>query len=145
MRHLVLAMLVLFSTFGGSRLARADDSEHVVIDATIQFSPGQMLRECFDTDAETTITVAASSPPGRTGETARLLFMEQRETARPNVYLSAELSLDDLVAGYRAAPGTYCYQITVTDTPALWPARAQHDPADPERKAVHLMVVTSPS
>ena len=114
--------------------AAAQPTEQVLFDGLLVLDPGDTPRRCFAVDRGV-LTVIAASPPGRTGEDAWLGFAPNRETARPEVFLSAPLALDNLIASHLVDAGSYCYWVSVTNRLA-----DTGDPNRPERPTKQVRI-----
>lgn len=129
--------LVLLALFLIPSVTVAQPIETVLIDQRLILYPGATWTECVAVE-HGVLTLEASSPPGRTGQTANLLFSPDRQDARPEVYLATPLGLDKIVASHLVEAGSYCYHVMVTgqEPPTV-------DPNDPMRpnKQVRLTVV----
>jgi hypothetical protein len=146
-RALLLVVVVVAALWPATRTAFTMQStlqpgEAILVDETFRIAPGDGLRQCIDVPEMAQLTVAVSSPPGRTGETALFTFGDNRQTVRPNVHLSTlDVPWEDIRSVHLAPAGSYCYYIAVThNLTSILPADALEMPD----KQVHLTIISSP-
>src|SRR5581483_10330068 len=100
------------------------------------------LRQCLDVPEMVLLTAFASSPPGRTGESAMLDFSDNRQTVSPNVQLTTGAVPDEEIMSTHLAPaGSYCYYIVITHNLT---SPLPDDAPEKPYKQVHLKIVSTP-
>lgn len=135
MRRAVLAALVAVAVMAWPADAQIIPvgPETTIIDGTQIFFPGGENVECVDL-LSGQLHIEASSPPGRTGETAYLDVYRAMDSGA-ETYLHTLVTDVPVVALYTIEAGRYCYDLTVTHR-----LQDTGDPNRPERpsKQVNL-------
>lgn len=138
MRYALLACLLLIAV---PAHAQDQSTEYPLVDQRFRIAPGVQGGDCFDIPTARVLTINASSPEGRTGETARLMFYEEN-TDPPSVYLEAVLAPEIVISRHAARAGKrYCYSLQVSHAlTSILPADAPERPY----KVVDLKIISTP-
>ena len=143
MRHimLIIAITVLALIPASAAQAEGGAGGMVLVDEVFRIAPGSGLRECITVSQMAHLTVLASSPEGRTGETASLNFADDRQTASPTVYLATRVPTEQVISTHLAPAGSYCYAILIShELTSTLPADAPEAPY----KQIHLRIISTP-
>ena len=108
MRGVLLGMLLEVFVVGS-----ASAQSTIALEQTVILPPGRGWEDCVDV-SDGRLSLVASSPPGRSGEEARIeLFQDVNGYAMPLVRVVP--TMDDLLVRSRIDAGTYCVRITVSN------------------------------
>ena len=89
------------------------EQDQVLFDDLMFFTSGGKMFDCYSLNPGL-LRIEASSPPGRTGESAALIVTNAAGDGI-DMRLSTTLDLDGVVSEHRIVGGQYCVAIVVTN------------------------------
>ncbi len=134
MRRILALVVIALIVVPPAAHAQDGTGRIIILEERLRMGPGASWEGCADAPAGR-LVFRAWSPPGRTGEEARvLLFQDVDGYASP--LLSAVATLDELMSAHHIEADTYCVRVTVSKT-----IEDTGDPRRPERPYKEVLFV----